>query len=73
MQIIGKTLAALLAFAALLTATGAAAQGTLVVSNRFLDVLVDIDHCDSSSSLCFDSGSVGPAASGNDSVVAFHV
>lgn len=73
MQSISKTLVALLACTALLTASGAAAQSTLVLSGIFLDVLVDVDHCDTSSTLCFGSGSSGPAADANDSIVAVYV
>lgn len=73
MQDIGKTLAVLLACTVLMTASGAAAQSTLVVSGTFLDILVDVDHCDTSSSLCGGSGSIGAAADGNDSIVAVYV
>lgn len=60
-----------LAFAALLVSAANAAQAaeTLVVSGRFLDVFVDLDACEQGFTLCTDSGSVGPAADGNDSVV----
>ena len=73
MNSIRETLAVLLAGFSLLSVNAAAAQDTFVVSSRFLNVLVDIDHCESTSSLCSGSGSVGAAAGGNDSIVAFHI
>ena len=73
MQSIGKILAGLLAAAAFLTCASAQAQQTLVVNSRHLDVLVDVDVCGQVAAMCTDSGSVGPAADGNDSVVSIHV
>jgi hypothetical protein len=62
-------LSVILAFTALLASASAQADETLVVSGRFLDVFVDVDHCVTGSVLCTDSGSVGPAADFNDSIV----
>ena len=61
--------------AALAFLAGAPAQSaeTLVVPGHFLDVFIDMDHCEWLSSLCIGSGSFGPAADGNDSVVVIAV
>jgi hypothetical protein len=70
MQHIRIKFSVILAFAALLAGATAQAGETLVVSGRFLDVFVDLDTCEQSFTWCSGSGSVGPAADGNDSVVA---
>ncbi len=59
-------LAALLLAAAALPA---AASDTLVVGGRLMNLHVDVDHCEWGSTLCSGSGSIGPAADGNDSIV----
>jgi len=75
MQHIRIKFSVILAFAALLAGATAQAGETLVISGRFLDVFVDLDTCEQTFTWCSDSGSVGPAADGNDSVVvvAIHV
>ena len=63
-------LSLILLFTALLaTTTTAKAADTLVVPGNNLDVFVDIDTCAQGFTWCSGSGSVGPAAAGNDSVV----
>ena len=45
---------------------------TTVVPGTVPEVLVDVKHCQWSSSLCSGSGSVGAAANGNASIVAIY-
>lgn len=58
-----------LLFTALLAGGNAKAAETLVIPGPNLDVFVDIDTCAQGFTWCSGSGSVGPAADGNDSVV----
>lgn len=60
-----------LMLAALLGPAVAAAQ-TAVVPGAVPKVLVDVSHCQWTSTLCSGSGSVGPSASGNASIAAFY-
>jgi hypothetical protein len=52
---------------------GAAAGPSLVIPGQAISVVLDVDHCTQSSTLCTGSASVGAAASGNDSIVAVYV
>ena len=45
---------------------------TLVVPGANPKVFVDVKHCEWASSMCSGSGSVGPAASGNASIVTIY-
>jgi hypothetical protein len=62
-----------------LALTGLVASGTALAATRVVPglkhgiVLVDVDHCNQTSTLCTGSGSVGPAADGNTSIVAVHI
>lgn len=49
------------------------ADGTQVISRSQTTVLVDVNLCSFASTRCTDSGSVGVAADGNDSVVGILV
>ena len=51
---------------------GIASAQTLVVAGTIPKVFVDVKHCEWPSSLCSGSGSVGPAANGNASIVAIY-
>ena len=62
-----------LAVTAWLTPAIAEAGDTTIIPGNNLDVFVDIDTCAQSFTWCSDSGSVGPAAAGNDSVVGVYV
>ena len=71
-----RTLGRLLGALAL---TGLVASGTVCAATQVVPglknglVLVDVDHCTQSSTLCLGSGSIGPAADGNTSIVAVHI
>jgi hypothetical protein len=71
-RILGRLLGAL-------ALTGLVVSGTALAATRVVPglkngiVLVDVDHCNQISTLCTDSGSVGPAADGNTSIVAVHI
>ena len=51
---------------------GIVSAQTLVVPGTIPKVFVDVKHCEWPSSLCSGSGSVGPAANGNASIVAIY-
>ena len=62
-----------------LVLTSLVASGTVSAATQVVPglknglVLVDVDHCMQSSTLCLGTGSVGPAADGNTSIVAVHI
>ena len=62
-----------------LVCTSLVASGTVSAATQVVPglkngiVLVDVDHCNQTSTLCTDSGSVGPAVDGNTSIVAVHI
>jgi hypothetical protein len=58
--------------AATLLAPAIALAQTTVVPGALPKVLVDVGHCQWTSTLCSGSGSVGAAASGNASIVAIY-
>jgi hypothetical protein len=51
---------------------GSAFAQTLVIPGGNPKVFVDVKHCEWASSLCSGSGSVGPAANGNASIVVIY-
>lgn len=68
---ITKVGVALLMFAGLMVPGMVFAQ-TTVVPGTIPKVFVDVKHCQWTSTLCSGSGSVGPAANGNASIVAIY-
>jgi hypothetical protein len=62
----------LFALLAGLIGPGSAFAQTLVVPGSNPKVFVDVKHCEWNSSFCSGSGSVGPAASGNASIVLIY-
>jgi len=63
-------IAGVIALTGIVAGGSASFAETLVIPGLGITVFVDVDHCSQTSSLCSGSGSVGPAAGGNDSIVA---